>query len=526
MTPAEPHSSCAGSFDEEYDVIVVGYGFAGGAAAIEASDAGARVLILEKMPDPGGISICAGGGVRIAKCFEDAFAYLRATNAGTTPDDVLEVFARGMTTLDAYVRRLATLNRAQLVTFDREGNYPFPGYGTFQFLEVESVPGFDAARDYPQGHGLRKGANLFKVVQDNVDRRPIDVRLASAALRLITNAEGEVAGVVSGNAGGQRRSKARRGVVLACGGFEADHAMQRQYWNLSPVLPVASRGNTGDGIRMAMEVGADLWHMWHFHGSFGFRHPDPAYPVGMRMRRLPQWTPGSKPPDVQMSWILLDKAGRRFMHECPPYVQDTGHRPLHSFDPVTQTFPYVPAYVLIDQEGRKMYPLAEMICNDRTAKYYAWSADNLKEVKTGLLRKAESIAELAGKMKVDETVLKATLDRWNAQCASGVDDDFGRLAATMAPIKTPPFYFGEVWPIVSNTQGGPVHDTRQRVLNPFREPIPRLYEAGELGSIWGHLYLCGGNLSECLITGRIAGSEVTQLAPWDASPHDHALEVV
>ena len=225
--------------------------------------------------------------------------------------------------------------------------------------------------------------------------------------------------------------------------------------------------------------------------------------------------------------LMLEKMpDPRFMHECPPYVQDTGYRPLHSFDPVTQTFPYVPAYALIDEEGRRMYPLAEMICNDRAAKYYAWSDDNLKEVGTGLLQKAESIAELAGKMKVDQTVLKATLDRWNAQCASGVHDDFGRLAATMVPIMTPPFYFGEIWPIVSNTQGGPVHDTRQCVLNPFREPIPRLYEAGELGNIWGHLYLRGGNLSECLITGRIAGSEVARLAPWDTSPHDRALEVV
>jgi predicted oxidoreductase len=73
------------------------------------------------------------------------------------------------------------------------------------------------------------------------------------------------------------------------------------------------------------------------------------------------------------------------------------------------------------------------------------------------------------------------------------------------PIATPPFYFGEVWPVVSNTQGGPVHDERQRVLDPFGEPIPGLYVAGELGSIWGYLYLSGGNLAECFITGRIAG---------------------
>jgi len=305
--------------------------------------------------------------------------------------------------------------------------------------------------------------------------------------------------------------------VLACGGFEADHAMQRQYWQFNPVLPAVSLANTGDGIRMAVEVGADLWHMWHFHGSYGFRHPDPAYPVGLRMKRLPDWTPGSKPPDVQMSWILLSKAGRRFMNECPPYVQDTGHRPLDVFDPVTQTFPYVPAYALVDEEGRKMYPLAKMVFNDRAAKVYDWSNDNLKEVELGLLHKAETVAELARKMRVDETVLSATLDRWNAQCARGEDEDFGRSAGTMTPVKTPPFYFGEIWPVVSNTQGGPVHDTRQRIVNPYGEPIPRLFEAGELGSIWGHLYLSGGNLSECFITGRIAGREAATLSSWDTA---------
>ena len=65
-------------FDEGFDVVVVGYGFAGAAAAIEASDRGARVLLIEKMADPGGISICAGGGVRIARNADDVFAYLKA----------------------------------------------------------------------------------------------------------------------------------------------------------------------------------------------------------------------------------------------------------------------------------------------------------------------------------------------------------------------------------------------------------------------------------------------------------------
>jgi succinate dehydrogenase/fumarate reductase flavoprotein subunit len=154
-----------------------------------------------------------------------------------------------------------------------------------------------------------------------------------------------------------------------------------------------------------------------------------------------------------------------------------------------------------------------MVYNDRDAKRYDWSSDNLREVELGILKRADSVEALAALMKVDARVLAGTLERWNRQCEAGHDDDFGRPVGTMVPVRTPPFYFGEVWPVVSNTQGGPVHDTRQRVLNPFGEPIPRLYEAGELGSIWGHLYLSGGNLSECFITGAIAGREAAALQP-------------
>jgi predicted oxidoreductase len=69
----------------------------------------------------------------------------------------------------------------------------------------------------------------------------------------------------------------------------------------------------------------------------------------------------------------------------------------------------------------------------------------------------------------------------------------------------PPFHAARVWPVVSNTQGGPVHDAEQRVLDAFGRPIPRLYAAGECGSLFGHLYMSGGNLAECFIGGRIAG---------------------
>ena len=130
-------------FDESVDVIVVGYGFAGAVSAISAHDAGAETLLIEKMPHLGGISICAGGGLRLSDNRDAAFAYLQATNDGTTPDDVLHAFVDGMFELHDYVRELAKVNGAELARIDRPGNYPFPGHGSMYFLEVESVPGFD-----------------------------------------------------------------------------------------------------------------------------------------------------------------------------------------------------------------------------------------------------------------------------------------------------------------------------------------------------------------------------------------------
>ncbi|MBX9811526.1 MAG: FAD-dependent oxidoreductase [Burkholderiales bacterium] len=496
-------------YDEHTDIVVAGYGFAGGAAAIAAADAGKKVLLLEKMAVPGGISICSGGGLRVASNPEKAFAYLEATNAGSIPDELLRAFAQEMTKLPGYFTKLAEINRAEVVTLDRPANYPLPGYDTFQFLEISSIPDFDPRKEYPQARSLRAGINAFKVVDDNVRMRGIDVRLSVKVLRLLRAPAGEVCGVEVDTPEGIRRIGTRHGVILACGGFESDPDMQRQFWQFYPVLPAATRGNTGDGIRMAQALGADLWHMWHFHGSYGFRHTDPKYVFGIRTKKLPDWTPGVLPTSVRMSWILVDRTGRRFMNEYQPYAHDTGHRFFDRYDPTAMRFPAMPAFLVLDEAARKMYPVAKSFINDPEIEPYDWSKDNLREVELGILKRAESVADLARQMKTPELVLKETIERWNGLCASNAEDEFGRPAATRTPLSSPPFYFGEVWPVVSNTQGGLVHDVKQRVLNPYGEPIPRLYVAGELGSIWGFLYLSGGNLAECFISGRIAGMNVS-----------------
>ncbi len=482
---------------ERFDVIVVGFGYAGGVATMAAHDAGARVLVLEKNPDPGGISVCSAGGVRVARDAGAAFEYLSATNAGTTPDSVLRTLAQGMTTIADYVRALAAESGARVGVRESAGNYPFPGTDTFGFATVDEVPGFDAARDFPAVRGSPAGARLFKIVLDGVRRRGVVVRTGMQVAELLPSA-----------AGVRTRDEeviADRGVVLACGGFEGDAEMQRQHWQIKPVLSAAVRGNTGDGIRMAQAAGAGLWHMWHFHGSYGFRHPEPDYPFGIRLKRLPDWTPGRpQRNDVRMSWILLDRAGRRFMNEYDPYLQDTGHRPLEQFDPITQSYPRIPATLLLDAAGRRQYSLSAPTWHDRAvaARYSATSAAAFDD---SILVRGDTLQELAAALDLPEAAVLASVTAWNTACAAGDDAVFARPAASMMTNSEAPFFGAKVWPIVSNTQGGPVHDERQRVLDAFGRPIPRLFVAGELGSVFGHLYMSGGNLAECFIGGRIAG---------------------
>jgi succinate dehydrogenase/fumarate reductase flavoprotein subunit len=384
---------------------------------------------------------------------------------------------------------------------DHVANYPLPGTDTFGFVYIEEVPGFDAAREFPFVRGSADGARLFKVVLEEVRRRSgITVRLATPAERLLRD-RGGVAGVAAGG----RAIAARRGVVLACGGFEGDAQMQLQFWQIKPVLSAAVRSNTGDGIRMAQEIGAGLWHMWHFHGSYGFRHPDPQFPFGIRLKRLPDWVPGrGLREDVVMSWILVDRNGRRFMNEYDPYMQDTGHRPFEAFDPVLQDYPRIPSILIVDAPGRKRYPLAAPTWHDAVVAE-RWRGTIPAAMDEAILTEAPTLAALAAAVGLDPAALAATVADWNAACAGGQDAAFGRPPGSMVPIAAPPFYGAKVWPVVSNTQGGPVHDAEQRVLDAFGQPIPRLYAAGECGSLFGHLYMSGGNLAECFIGGRIAG---------------------
>ena len=114
---------------------------------------------------------------------------------------------------------------------------------------------------------------------------------------------------------------------------------------------------------------------------------------------------------------------------------------------------------------------------------------------------------------VPSATLEETIDNWNRYCVEGNDPEHGRDPSTLTPIDTPPFYEIIQWPGSGNTLGGPRRDEHARVLDPDGKPIPRLYSAGELGSIYGFLYQGGGNLAECIAFGRIAGANSAAEAP-------------
>jgi succinate dehydrogenase/fumarate reductase flavoprotein subunit len=525
--------AAAATETQAFDVIVVGYGAAGAVAAIEAARVGAKVLLVEKMADPGGISILSAGGIRVTRDADEAYAYLRHTCGGRTPDDVLRALADGMAEMPDYLRDLARINGARIEVSDAVGNYPFPGCDALGYAEVAAIPGFGEPGG-PEAHGylaarpLRPGCFLFKLLADQVDHHSaagrIEVWLSTRVERLMQGKGGEVVGVLARREGrATERVTARRAVILACGGFEADEEMKRQYLPATPVLAGSFRGNTGDGIRMAQAAGADLWHMWHYHGPYGMRHPDPAFPFGLYVKLLPMWTP-ERPgrPLPQMAWIIVDQSARRYVDEYPPYMSDTGVRQFEHFDPQAAAHTRLPSFLIFDEAGRTRYPVGRAITNDPEF-HYTWSDDNLQEVENGLLVRAETLAELAVQLGLPPDALAATAERWNAGVAAGIDRDYGRRPETMLPIAHPPYYAARLWPVVINTQGGPVHDARQRVLDPFGAPLPRLYAAGELGSVFGHVYMAGGNLAECFVGGRNAAREAMRESCLEPDLHNKSI---
>jgi succinate dehydrogenase/fumarate reductase flavoprotein subunit len=472
-------------WDRECDVLVIGLGGSGAAAAIEAHDRGAHVLVVEKNARPGGNTRVSGGSMRAYREREAAIDYIDAVCEGTTPRDVIAAFVDECDRTQAWVEGLGGRVVAAHAGTPATG-FP-PLFSGSPFAEVAGTDALGARTAVDGAPGGAGGRRLWALLERNVAERQIEVLTDTPARELLTDG-GAVVGALVERRGEAVRIHARRATILTCGGFEDDHEMQMQY--LGDVYHgLSNHGNSGDGIRMAQAVGADLWHMRAVACTPGYRVPDFEPPIGHHM-------PGA-------GFIYVDQRGRRFMDETGTDAHGYWAEATYA-DPRTMARPRIPSIVIFGEQTRLAGPIA---FTDRgsISDDYEWSADNAAELERGWIRRAGSLDELATLLSLDAAALASTLAAYDDACASGTDPQFGRGTATLAPIGGPPYYAIEIWPCLFNTQGGPRRDASGRVLDALGRPIAGLYSAGELGSLWHRFYPGAGNVSEALASGRIAG---------------------
>jgi succinate dehydrogenase/fumarate reductase flavoprotein subunit len=324
----------------------------------------------------------------------------------------------------------------------------------------------------------------------------------------LVKADGEVVGVIAERQGKRIRIRAKRAVVLTCGGFENNPAMTRSYLaGLPNVYPVGTPYNTGDGIRMGIEVGAELWHMANIAGpEFFFKAPD---------INVSRWI---NIPHVN-SYLFAAADGTRFTAEGTPCMGADRHGKIDYHGAWMQQPAPAPIFLVFDETFRKAGSIGESFaCWDVShGNRYDWSADNLREIDKGWIRRAASIHELATLIGVPPDTLEATVERYNGFARVGEDADFGRTPAYLAALEAPPYYGMELTPSLVNTQGGPRRNKDAQIIGIDGQPIPRLYSAGELGSIYSSNYNAGGNVGECFAFGRVAGRSAAREKPWTAA---------
>jgi|10_taG_2_1085330.scaffolds.fasta_scaffold01038_2 succinate dehydrogenase/fumarate reductase flavoprotein subunit len=490
------------------DVAVIGSGMAGLLSAIRLHDSGHNVIIYEKMPFPGGISITAGGGVKTSINADASFKYLKTTCAGTTPDNILKKFAETMVKILPWFRELAEsvgstikVESNQFLNMPLQ-HYGFEGHDAHELACIIDVKDKNYAVQFPNVKAGTKdgfwgsvggdyGINLYATIYKNVLQRQIPIRFNNAIKKLNELYNKEPFHDV---------------VVLACGGFENNTDMKTQYFQGKPVLHNGFEGNTGDGIKMAQKAGADLWHMWHYHGTYGF---EVAPGTGARIKGANIWSPTEKDANSSrpLRHIVVDANGRRFMNEYPPYITDTGHRPLELFNAEEIRYNRIPAYFISDETGRKIGPWASIRSNGIDI---SWSDDNVQEIESGILTKCETVDEIANFIGCDYAVINATLKNWNNIVIGKQKCQWHRPNKINESINNPPYYVGKVWPIVGNTQGGPKSNEYRQVVDPYGEPINGLYTAGQCGSIFGHLYMSAGNFAECFVSALLIDEHVNE----------------
>lgn len=484
------------SWDAEYDVVVLGMGFAGMVSAMEAADCGAAVLLCEKADEGhagGNSKVCGQSFACGSDDPEATLRYYRAMAAGRSyPEGSLEAIAQG-------VAGMAT-TMAEKYGFDRDEFMSFTGMPVVGNISPE-YPGFPGADKISlvTAHQGMSDSFLYqsikaRLVDGYADR--IDVWFSSPGRQLIQDpASKAVIGVRVLRGGEERNVRALNGVCVCTGGFENDAEMIQDYLGVINYAVIGGLHNTGDGIKMCQQVGAKLWHMNAWEGGLGMMGLGYATPEGTNAVQVSvlQETPMNTG-----ATVVVGDWGRRYQNESAPVLH--GH--------------------MADDNGiweNPSYPEHSWVIWDQTQMDAILAQDGLLHADyAGTVTACATLAEAAACIGCPEENLRFTIDSFNGYAAAGHDPEWKRDPATMRAFDGAAYHVMPLKVNVLNTQGGPQRNTDAQVVGIDGKPIAHLYSAGEMGGITACMYQGGTNVAECFIMGQRAGKNAA--APKDPLP--------
>jgi succinate dehydrogenase/fumarate reductase flavoprotein subunit len=525
-------------WDRDADVIVVGSGGAAMTAATLAHDGGAAVLLIEKAAVFGGTTGVSGGvmwipqndhmqGAGFTDDREDALTYIQHLAKGQPTDD--EQIAAWVDAAPAALRYLEAHTPVEMQTVPDFPDYYYPfdvpgrraGGRSVEPVPYDAPAALGAWKDRlssriadPNLGGVTtlaedmsgkaatlgdeiarreardircKGAALIGRLFRGLLDRGVDVEASTPAHELVVT-NGEVVGVRATHKGRDVFLRARRGVILACGGFEWNQELVRAFIGYD-IQPLSPPHNRGDGLLMAMAVGASLGNMNSYWGQPAMLDPG----VMRDGRPVPQFESGRGEPGT----LIVNGQGERFANESLPY--NDFPKAFGRFDPSSVSFPnQAPAWQVFDQRVKDRITIVGIGPGDPPPPW----------MPTGT-----TFRELARQLGVDPERFEATMSRFNDHAARGEDPDFGRTeAGLMAPgrvraLDSPPYYAVEIHPGALGTNGGPRIDTHGRVRAASGGVIPGLYAAGNTAAnTFGWAYPSGGGtIGNAVVFGYLAG---------------------
>jgi len=456
---------------EQKDVVVIGSGVAGLSAAIEASRAGASVIVLEKMK-------LTGGNTRISDgCLAAPNNYLQKSRGiedspGLFYEDMMRA---GLGLNHPDLMKVVAENAAGAIDWTRNT------LGVKYLDRLDRFGGHSAARCLTtRGHS---GADLIKAECGILEKSGVEIRTGCLLTRFHTGSHGVVRGVAirsgyrfpDAGSGTVRNIRANRSVILATGGFGNDirfRMIQNPALNES-VDSTNQRGATAEALISALALNAAPVHLsWIQLGPWGCAD-EKGYGRGGRFASYGVYPAG----------ILVDPVtGLRIVDEWSDRRQrcDAIFRAGHA------------CVGIVDATGAEL------------------DGESLRHcLKQGYVKGYATLTDLAASFAMPDSQLEETVERYNNAVMGRGQDPFGKpICKGAKPLVEPPFYAIRLWPKVHYTSGGVGINSKTQVLDVNNQPIPHLLAAGEVcGGIHGASRLGGCALTECIVFGRIAGQQ-------------------